>query len=212
MKSSKILLVEDDALLCTSLEQLLKASGYQVECFQNTSSVLHFLSNNGGSDLGKTLLLIDVHLGGESGIDVQKAVRSQRLPLPCVFMSAHQNAKEVNQAWLDGALNFLFKPFTPKELLIAIEKAFDTHRLEMTGTKSQPSTPEEVLQKFSRLTPRQKEVLQLVAVGLSNTVIAARLGISARTVKMHRESMMHRFGFAHVADLVRFHDACKHLF
>lgn len=210
MNLPKILLVEDDALLCTSLEQLLKISGYQVECFQSSLDVFDFLLGNSNLDTKKTLLLIDVHLRGESGIDIQKTVRSQGLGLPCVFMSAHQNAKEVNQAWLDGALNFLFKPFTPKELLEAIAKAFDAH-LGVAVTSDRSSIPADVLEKFSRLTPRQKEVLKLVAFGLSNTVIAARLGISARTVKMHRESMMHRFGFAHVADLVRFHDACKHL-
>ena len=65
---------------------------------------------------------------------------------------------------------------------------------------------------MTRSNPRQKDVLRLVARGLSNTQISAQLGIAARTVKMHRESIMHRFGFTHVTHLVRFHDACKHLF
>jgi len=74
-----------------------------------------------------------------------------------------------------------------------------------------PSVSAETIQKFNQLTPRQKEVLKLVAQGFSNTQISVLLSISARTVKMHREAMMHRYGFSHVTDLVRFHDACKEL-
>jgi FixJ family two-component response regulator len=207
---SRILLIEDDASLLVSLEQLLKASGFSVESFSSGRAALQHIQTAAEVDDPKTLVLIDVHLNGESGIEVQKAARALGIQLPFVFMSAHRNAREVNQAWLDGALNFLFKPFTPSELLQAIEKALDTHQ-ELHAASDEPAIAQDVLEKFNRLTPRQKEVLKLVASGLSNTAISAQMAISARTVKMHRESMMHRFGFTHVADLVRFHDACKHL-
>lgn len=116
----------------------------------------------------------------------------------------------MNQAWQDGALNFLFKPFTSDELLDAIARAM-APATPVTMADAAAEIDPQTLEKFERLTPRQREVLQRVAKGQSNTTIAKEMGISARTVKMHRESMMHRLGFTHVTELVRFHDACQAL-
>ena len=141
---------------------------------------------------------------------MQRVLRDLGIRWPVVFMSAHEDARKVNQAWQDGALNFLFKPFTSDELLDAITRAMAPAtpvRMADAAAEIDPQT----LEKFERLTPRQREVLRRVAKGQSNTTIAKEMGISARTVKMHRESMMHRLGFTHVTELVRFHDACQAL-
>lgn len=210
MNSGKILLLEDDTSLCGSLVQLLTLSGYQVSSFATGSELLGYLQSPQVANEGKTLILLDLHLRGESGIEVQKAVRERGIGWPVIFMSAHEDARKVNQAWQDGALNFLFKPFTSAELLEAIADAmtFEIPVLPTSVVDMDSGMPE----KFNRLTPRQKEVLQRVARGQSNTVIASEMAISPRTVKMHRESMMHRLGFSHVTELVRFHDACRALF
>lgn len=210
MNAEKILLLEDDAFLSASLVQLLTHSGYQVSSFSTGSALLDHLETEALRDAGNILILLDLHLRGESGIDVQKTVRERGIRWPVIFMSAHEDARKVNQAWQDGALNFLFKPFTPGELLeaIALAMAFKEPELPTSLVDIDPAISE----KFNRLTPRQKDVLQRVAIGKSNTVIAGEMAISARTVKMHRESMMHRLGFTHVTELVRFHDACRALF
>lgn len=205
----RILLLEDDAALCASLAQVLAASGYQVSCFSTGAALLAHVQRLPAPAQERTLVLMDVHLHGESGLEVHQALRQTGVELAVVFMSAHQDARKVNQAWQGGALNFLFKPFTTDELLAALASALADGSAEPQGLVAKPDP--QTLDKFSRLTPRQKEVLQRVASGQSNTVIAAQMAISARTVKMHRESMMHRLGFTHVTELVRFHDACKHL-
>lgn len=209
MNPTRILLLEDDASLCVSLTQLLQLSGYQVSSFSVGAALLAHVQSVALVDAGRTLILMDMHLRGESGIDVQKALRELGIGWPVIFMSAHEDARKVNQAWQDGALNFLFKPFTPDELLEAIE------RVMLPASAALPTAAAgidpQMLEKFGRLTPRQKEVLQRVACGQSNTTIATEMAISARTVKMHRESMMHRLGFTHVTELVRFHDACQAL-
>lgn len=210
MNLKSLLLVEDEELLRTSLHKFLVGYGYRVCSHSSGKALLDLLSKETNPDEKWAVVIMDVHLEGHNGVQVQKAVRELGLRIPFVFMSAHQNAQDVNQAWRDGAHDFLFKPFTPDELLQAVERAMAANTA--VHAISSPAIAQETLDKFNRLTPRQKEVLQLVATGLSNTQISERLRISARTVKMHRESMMHRFGFTHVTDLVRFHDACKGLF
>lgn len=210
MSPQLVLLVEDDELLRSSLEQLLQASGYEVKGFSSGRAVLDLLRSGVTPQVDWALVILDVHLAGDSGLEVQKALREMGVGTPFVFISAHQNAQAVNQAWRGGAHSFLFKPFTPEELLQAVKQAIATH--DPSGLTSNAAVDRDMLEKFKRLTPRQKEVLRLVARGQSNTQIAAQIGLAPRTVKMHRESMMHRFGFSHVTDLVRFHDACKHLF
>lgn len=208
MTPKQVLLVEDEALLRSSLAQVLLACGYEVRGFSSGKAVLDLLQSD-APRADWALVIMDVHLDGDNGLEVQKKMRELGVRIPFIFMSAHQNAHDVNQAWRDGAHNFLFKPFSPDELLEAVGKAIAAST-EVQATAGSSSDPD-LLEKVKRLTPRQRQVLKWVANGLSNTQIAAHMGLSPRTVKMHRESMMHRFGFTHVADLVRFHDVCRHL-
>lgn len=205
-----IVLVEDEVLLRASLQQLLIETGYAVSCFSSGKGLIDLLNEKAERTRPWSLVIMDVHLDGDNGLAVQRAARELGCTTPFIFMSAQQNARDVNQAWRDGAHNFLFKPFTPDELLHAIDDALRTDAVISPSLEN--ATEPATLKKFQQLTPRQKEVLKLVAKGLSNTQISAVLSISARTVKMHRESMMHRYGFKHVTELVRFHDACRALF
>lgn len=202
-------MVEDDESQRALLQEVLTGSGYEVLSFATGSSFLQHIEAHAEGDGVARLVVIDVHLGDECGIEVQRTVRSLGIHLPFVFISGDQNAVNVNQAWRDGALNFVFKPYKVGELLHVLENAFAS---SVAGKpESSASLSPDLLEKFNRLSPRQKEVLKLVASGLSNTMISAQIGISPRTVKMHRESLMHRLGFNHVTDLVRFNDACKDL-
>ncbi len=211
MRSGKIHLVEDDEPLRLSLERLLTASGHQVMGYASAQAILHAIQSHPDMDDGNTAVIMDVHLGADNGIEVQRLVRSWGSRLPFVFISAHQDAKDVNQAWRDGAINFLFKPFSPEDLLKAIDAALQAKHPALP--ESQPTRIDpDILKQFKRLTPRQKEVMKRVAHGKSNAEISMELSISPRTVKMHRASIMHGLGFHHVADLIRFHDACRELF
>jgi FixJ family two-component response regulator len=209
MPLTHIVLVEDERLLRISLEQLLLESGYLVTCFSSGRELIELFEQKSSVIRSWNLVIMDVHLDGDNGLEAQKTIRNLGYKIPFIFMSAQQNARDVNQAWRHGAHNFLFKPFTPDEFLKAINDVVKTRPQKPLSTS--PSVSAETIQKFNQLTPRQKEVLKLVAQGFSNTQISVLLSISARTVKMHREAMMHRYGFSHVTDLVRFHDACKEL-
>ena len=208
MSMPQVLLVEDDQHLSLSLQRMLIQAGHQVLCHVNAESLL--LSLESGQDLytDDAVVLMDVNLEGQSGVQAQQAVRATGLNLPFVFMSAQQDALNVNQAWRDGASDFLFKPFTTDELLAAIDSAW-RHGGSTAAALKQVTANARA--RLERLTERQREVLVMVAQGQSNTRIAEVMQISARTVKMHRAAIMHRLGFTHVSDLIRFHDACKPL-
>lgn len=211
----QVLVVEDDAQLRTSMQQLLHICGYAAQSFSSGQALIDFLQHQPSGHWQDSAVVLDVHLDGDNGLEAQSTLRDLGIDVPVVFISALQDARDVNRAWREGASNFLFKPFTPVELLSAVEHAFATRAAADDATTALAETPDVDLrtrQMFERLTPRQRQVLQGVASGLSNPQISQQLGISARTVKMHREAMMHRFGFKHVTDLVRFHDACQSWF
>lgn len=206
-----VYLVEDDDALSVSLERLLTGAGFSVLSFSSAENTIEHLTRTlTGPRQEKILALVDLHLRGGKGFEVQQAAREMALAIPIIFMSAHMDARAVSQAWRDGAVDFIFKPFTPDELFDAMARVSwpEPSATAASGNKADA----EIRRQFALLTPRQRTVLQRVAYGKSNTQIAAELNISTRTVKMHRESIMHRFGFQHFVDLVRFHDACSHLF
>jgi len=165
-----------------------------------------------GEHRQQACILMDVNLGSMNGIDAQKLVRHIDMDIPVILMSAHQDAYNVNQAWRDGASNFLFKPFTPKELLDVLKDALGKKYDAITASAEAPSSLSAELEKqVESLTPRQRQVLALVAAGLTHQQIAEQIGISPRTVKLHRAAMMQRLTCKNVPDLVRFYESCKHV-
>ena len=203
----EVLLVEDDESLSAALESVLKMSGYSVRIYASAEQMLAELPDRASPDNAQCVLL-DVHLKGMDGVQAQKRMREKGCDLPVVFMSGDMDGHNVNQAWQNGAQNFLFKPFKPLELLKTLEGVFAS-----VPAKQALGTEEDgpLLAQLQMLTPRQREVLKWVATGQSNTLISSHMAISARTVKMHRAGIMHRLGFGHVADLVRFYERSQHL-
>ena len=209
----EVLLVEDDQLLLKALTRILSSAGYTVSAYCAAEPMLESLGLK-SSSLAEVCILMDVNLGSMNGVDAQKIVRHLDADIPVVFMSAHQDALRVNQAWRDGASNFLFKPFTPKELLDAINDALQkrsTSTQAQTLARHQITATPAQLEQARLLTPRQRQVLKLVATGLTHQQISEKIGISPRTVKLHRAAMMHRLNCTNVPDLVRFYEAHKHL-
>lgn len=198
--------MEDDVFLQRALHRALVAAGYEVSAHAEAESMLEPLAQK--LQAGRHVcVLMDVNLGGLNGVDAQKLIRQIDADVPVVFISAHQNAVQVNQAWRDGASNFLFKPFTPQELLDALQQALRRAAPAPAGSGGE-LTPEQRA-RVDSLTPRQRQVFVLLAQGKTNLQISAAIGISARTVKLHRSALMQRLQCRHLADLVRIHDASR---
>lgn len=209
-----VLLVEDDPSLQESLARVLLRAGHSHHCFDSAEGLLSFLNQRSlcKPTYTPTCILMDVNLGITNGIDAQKVIRQFDDAIPIVFMSGIQDAKVVNEAWRDGASNFLFKPFSPQELLSCLELAIKAQTnvslSKSTLSLSHATTPT----TFISLTARQKSVLKLVAQGHTNAQSASLLGVSPRTIKMHRAALMQRLNCQHMADLVRYYESVKHLF
>ena len=213
LNTVEIFLVEDDQPLQSALTRVLSGAGYAVTSYSTAESMLQELSAKVQAGCN-VCVLMDVNLESMNGIAAQKVVRQIGHEIPVIFMSAQQDAQNVNQAWRDGASNFLFKPFTPKELLSALNDTLSTIKaandkdstLALRGVLSS-----EQLESVFLLTPSQRQVLKLVATGLTHQKISEQIGISPRTVKLHRAAMMQRLNCKNVTDLVRIYDATKHL-
>lgn len=204
----QVLLVEDDESLMAPLVALLNMSGFAVSTYSCGEFFLSDWPLLARTDAAQCILM-DVHLNGVNGLEVQKTLRRMNCQTPIVFMSGQLDALNVNAAWREGAKAFLFKPFKSIELLQILEDVFATAPLapQTAADKTDPN----LLVQLERLTPRQREVLKWVANGQSNVAISSEMHITARTVKMHRAGIMQRLGLGHVADLVRFYERVKHL-
>ncbi len=214
MSRLKVLLAEDDSHLRSSLTRLLSASGYEVSGYTSAESLLSDFSDSRFSE-HQNCIIMDVNLSGISGVEAQTILRKQFPGVPVIFISAELDAHNVNQAWKDGATEFLFKPFSPESLIKALEKVRvlikNSHDGEHSNT---PPTQTQLKQAelIKKLTFRQLQVLEGLVQGYSNTRIGEQLQISTRTVKMHREGIMRRLGLSHIAELVRYHEQNKQNF
>lgn len=208
-----ILVVEDDFLLQRALSRVLAAAGHAVSIYPQAEPMLAELERRAeaGGTQAPICILMDVNLGSLSGIDAQKLVRQIDASTPVVFMSAQQDARDVNQAWRDGAANFLFKPFTPKELLDTLEDALRGQAPLQPAPQAAAPLDAALHQNVASLTRRQRQVLAGVAMGQTHQEMAERIGISPYTVKLHRAAMMQRLGCKNLAEVVRLYEACKHL-
>ena len=203
----RVFLLEDDLSLLTALQHLLLQKGYDVVAFSQARDFLAWLDAQTTS-LNDTpcCVILDVHLPDLTGIEVQQYLLGTVGHWPIIFISGTADAPTIIDAWRNGATDFLLKPFEISELLQGLERVFAAPSAELPAS----DPPQEVLhQQFMLLTPRERQVLALVAEGNTNVVISQLLELSLRTVKMHRGNLMQKLGYKHVADLVRFHEKCR---
>jgi FixJ family two-component response regulator len=187
--------VEDDASMRSAIVSLLRALGMNVEAYDSAEDFL--LRRPPVQQPG--CLLLDVRLPGSSGVDLQATLNQLGDDIPVVFLTGHGTIPMTVQAMRAGAVEFLTKPFTEAELLQAVSAAIERDRLNGQERASQRSLRE----RHALLTPREREVFERVAQGLMNKVIAAQLGITEITVKVHRRHVMEKLAMRTVADLVR---------
>jgi FixJ family two-component response regulator len=144
-------------------------------------------------------IVTDVRMPGPSGLDLQDALARTARELPMVFITGHGDIPTSVRAIKAGAVNFLAKPFTEREILAAVAEALERSR-ELDRSRRERDA---LRARYETLTPREQQVMSLVAAGLLNKVIADRLGTAEQTVKIHRSRVMEKMGAASVADLVR---------
>ena len=199
-RASTVHVVDDDKGFLRSMDRLLRTAGYVVRTF---TSAQEFLASDRSEC--PACLLLDLRMPGVSGIDLQEKLAASGEDLPIVFLSGHAEFHSGVRAMKAGAVDFLAKPFTEAELLAAVAKALDRDRRAHAAR----ALKQDALDRLARLTPRERQVCDLVATGMLNKQIAAELGAAEKTIKCHRGRVMEKLEVGSVAELVRLVDLAR---
>jgi FixJ family two-component response regulator len=189
-----VFVVDDDESMRQSLTRLFRSVRLRVEAFESAMEFFQSRRPNVSS-----CLVLDVRMPGLSGLDFQAELTKADVRIPIVFITGHGDIPMTVQAMKAGAVDFLTKPFRDQDMLDAVAIAIqqDQRRREHEIKMS------EVRAHFESLTPREREIMALVAAGLMSKQIAAEINLSEITVKVHRSHLMRKMGARTVADLVR---------
>jgi FixJ family two-component response regulator len=188
-----IYLVDDDEAVRDSLGMLFKSIGLKHEAY---ASALDFLQCYDGKR--HSCLVADIRMPGLSGLELQQRLNEQRAEIPIIFITGHGDVPMAVTAMKSGAADFVQKPFRDQDLIDRINKALDRDRERRKGRAEQDA----IRARIALLTPRETEVMQRVARGQANKVIAMDLGVSQRTVELHRARVMRKLKMRSVAELV----------
>lgn len=194
MSAPVIHVVDDDEAMRTAVARLLRAAGYEVRVYASAGDFLV-----APPEPLPGCVLLDLQMPGPSGLELQQALRRQPQPLPIVFLSGRADISSSVRAMKAGAVDFLTKPVEPSALLNAIEAALAGDR----SLRAQRDGMSEAEARCARLTGRERSVFDHVVAGKSNKEIARVLGITERTVKMHRAQVMAKMQAGSLAELVR---------
>ena len=192
-----VFVVDDDVSVRESLRDLLESVGLRVEVFESADA---FLASR-LPDVACCLVL-DVRLPGRSGLEFQAELTKAGISLPIIFITGHGDIPMSVSAMKSGAVEFLTKPFRDQDLLEAVRAAIDRDR----ARREQESSIATLKTRFASLTAREIEVIGYVSAGFLNKQIAAEMGISEVTVKVHRRNIMKKMNARSLAELVRMAD------
>ncbi len=194
VKNATVFIVDDDEAIRDSLDVLLKTVDLNTTTFSSGDEFLE------AYDPGwEGCILLDIRMPGTSGMEVQKRLAESGCSIPIIFITGHGDIPMAVEAMHVGAFDFIQKPFRDQDLLDRIDQALTT-----SDEQEQQSTRTKTIQKqFQTLTSREKEVMQLVVHGAANKVIAMDLGVSQRTVEIHRARVMEKMQARSLAELVR---------
>jgi len=189
-----VFVVDDDVSVRESLDLLIKFAGWQSETF---ASAVDFLARPRTTT--PSCLVLDVSLPDLDGLELQKLIASERTDMPIIFITGHGDVPMTVKAMKGGAVEFLTKPFDDEVLLSAIR-----HAIKRSAAVLDDQAETSALRSsYESLTPREREVMQLVVAGMLNKQIGLKLGISEVTVKAHRGKMMQKMKAESLADLVK---------
>lgn len=191
---SIVYVIDDDPSVRQAIEGLIRSVGMRVETFD---SAQEFLASSRPD--APACAVVDVRMPGLSGLDLQRELSDANISIPVIFITGHGDIPMSVRAMKAGAMEFLTKPFRDQDLLDAIAQALDRDR----EVRKQQAGMAELGKRYERLTPREREVMELVVAGLLNKQIAVRLGISEITVKLHRHQVMEKMKADSLAELVR---------
>jgi FixJ family two-component response regulator len=193
-KSPIVFVVDDDDAVRGSLRLLLKSVGLAAQPYGSAQEFLqHYTPDQPGC------LVLDVRMPGMSGLELQQQLNVRGAVLPVIFITGHGDVPMAVEAMQHGAFDFLQKPFRDQDLIDRIQRALEKDR----GYRQELRKREQIRERRDSLTPREQEVLDLVTSGKANKVMAADLGVSQRTVEIHRARVMEKMGAASLAQLVR---------
>jgi FixJ family two-component response regulator len=189
-----VYVVDDEASVREGLDSLIRSVGFQVQKFPSAAEFLQ-----SGLPNAPSCLVLDVRLPGLSGLDLQRELTRIDIQIPIIFITGHADIPMSVRAMKAGAVEFLTKPFREQDLLDAIQQAIERDRI----SRHRRIELTELGSRFRSLTPRQRQVMQLVVSGLLNKQIAAELGISEITVKLQRGQVVQKMRASSLPDLVR---------
>ena len=191
--TAMVFVIDDDQSVRKSLRRLLDAANHNTEVFNSASEFLSRLPHPGPS-----CIIIDVQMPGLNGIDFQNALIENNREEQLIFITGHGNIPMCAQAMKAGAVDFLPKPFKPKQLLESVERAL-RRSAEQRRRASEKNHARSLLEQ---LTVREYEVMELVATGLLNKQVGGELGMAEKTVKTHRAHVMQKLRITSVAELM----------
>jgi len=191
---SIVFVIDDDAEVRKALDSLIRSVGLSARLFASAQEFLEAKRPQVPS-----CLILDVRLKGISGLDFQSKLADANIPIPIIFITGHGDIPMSVRAMKAGAIEFLPKPFRDQDLLDAIHLAIERD----AARRQQEAELATLRERFEWLTPREREVLPLVASGLLNKQIAAEIGTSETTVKVHRSQLMRKMGADSLPELVR---------
>jgi FixJ family two-component response regulator len=193
-ENKTVFIVDDDAGVRRGLSFLLRSAGHAVETFASAREFLERYDNT-----RRGCVLLDVWMPQSSGLDLQRELQARSWDLPVIFITGHGTIPTAIAALRAGALDFIEKPIHEDALLGSIERALDwedRHYVEAAAMA-------ELRKRAASLTPREREILDLVAQAEPNKIIAQHLGISFRTVEIHRSHIIEKLGAKTTSELVR---------
>jgi FixJ family two-component response regulator len=193
-RSATVFIVDDDDAMRSSLRLLLKSVGLPAVAYPSARDFLAAWNPEQPS-----CLVLDVRMPGMSGLELQEELNRRGAIVPVIFITGHGDIPMAVEAMQHGAFDFLQKPFRDQDLIDRIQKAIAAD----AANRSQLLEKERIRARWESLTPREREVLALVTAGKANKVMAGDLGVSQRTVEIHRARVMEKMEAASLAHLVR---------
>lgn len=199
-KVNDVYIIDDDKPARESLALLLRTCGLQATTFESGHDFLEAVSQ-----LKAGCIILDVRMPDISGLSLHEMLLKQNIPFPVIFVTAHGDVRMAVETMASGAFYFLTKPYREQEIIDKVQDAL----LRESGRLHYEAVYHEKEESISLLTNREKEVIELISVGLPNKAIAYKLGISERTIEVHRSNMMKKVEVNNVAELINWYAEIK---